>query len=186
VNVAPPPTQPRAPEFDIDVLAKHLPAKQRRELLAQRPPLAEEELPEPEDLSGFWLRAEGAVRSLHLSLDDLNKLGEAHMRQLAPVLLGARGWLHYQRTTFYNWNHFKGQVSNDFGLSEAQLNARFFGMYPKEGEASANFVLRVEQQRRQLDAHEDATLHCFKARLDPHMQHEVEVARKAKLAANGQ
>ena len=76
-------------------------------------------------------------------------------------------------------------VSGDFGLSSDQLNARFFGLYPKEGERSAQFVLRVEQQRRQINANEEATLHCFKVRLDWAMQQELEMARKAKLTVTG-
>jgi hypothetical protein len=58
-------------------------------------------------------------------------------------------------------------------------------MQPKSQESSANFILRVEQQRRQINGSEEATLHCFKVRLDVAMQSEVEAARKAKLAATG-
>ena len=86
---------------------------------------------------------------------------------------------------FYNWGHFKGVVSGDFGLSPEQLNARFFGLQPKLDKGSANFILRVEQQRRQINGSEEATLYCFKVRLDITMQREVETARNAKLAATG-
>jgi hypothetical protein len=58
-------------------------------------------------------------------------------------------------------------------------------MQPKSQESSANFILRVEQQRRQINGSEEATLHCFKVHLDVAMQSEVEAARKAKLAATG-
>ena len=86
---------PRAPTFDIHTLRTHLPARERKSLLAQITPLAAEALPEPDDLGGFWLQAEEAVKSLDPSLGDLSKLTNEHMRQLAPVLLGAKGWQHY-------------------------------------------------------------------------------------------
>jgi hypothetical protein len=58
-------------------------------------------------------------------------------------------------------------------------------MQPKSQESSANFILRVEQQSRQINGSEKAMLHCFKVRLDVAMQSKVEAARKAKLAATG-
>ena len=57
-------------------------------------------------------------------------------------------------------------VSKEFGLSESQLNARYFGLKPQAKESSASFVLRVEQERRSIAANEEATLHCFVTRLD--------------------
>jgi hypothetical protein len=82
--------------FSITTLATHLPARERKSLLTQlTQPLAATTLPEPDDLSGFWLEAEEAIRSLDETLADLNLLTDRHMRQLAPVLLGVRGWQHF-------------------------------------------------------------------------------------------
>lgn len=51
--------------FDIHTLATHLPARERKPLLAQFTPLAQDALPEPADLSAFWLEVEEAIRLLH-------------------------------------------------------------------------------------------------------------------------
>ncbi len=89
-----------------------------------------------------------------------------HMLQLGPVLLGAKGAQYYQRELFTGWADFKRQVDRDFGLSDDQLRERFFGMTHGAQESDASFILRVEQQRRSIGAPADATLHCFKAKLE--------------------
>ena len=88
-----------------------------------------------------------------------------HLRQLAPVVLGAKGWAHYADRHFGSWESFKDAVNLEFGLSKGQLSARFFALTPNPGEDSASFVIRVEQERRAVQVNEQATLHCFKTKL---------------------
>jgi hypothetical protein len=57
-------------------------------------------------------------------------------------------------------------VSKEFGLSESQLKARYFGLKPQAKESLASFMLRVEQERHSTMANEEETLHCFVSRLD--------------------
>ena len=57
-------------------------------------------------------------------------------------------------------------MGKEFGLSQSQLNAKYFGLTPQAKESSASFVLRVEQDRRSIAANEEATLHCFVPKLD--------------------
>jgi hypothetical protein len=76
-----------------------------------------EQLPAPCNLGAFWSQVEGAVRSLHNSLADLGLLGPDEMRQLVPVILGTKGWQHYQQEAFGGWVHFKRVVTKEFGLS---------------------------------------------------------------------
>jgi hypothetical protein len=128
-------------------------------------PLAQRELPEPADLGPFWLQVEEAVRSLHETLGDLGRLQTGHIRQLAPVILGAKGWQHFRGSRWHSWQGFKDSVSGEFGLSMEQLSARYYALTPRAGEGTAEFVIRVEQQRRTLEMDEVATLHCFLPRL---------------------
>lgn len=65
---------------DLSTLANHLPSKERKAILAQIKPLADDKFPEPSDLGAFWLQVEEAVRSIHPSLKDLNVLGIGHIR----------------------------------------------------------------------------------------------------------
>lgn len=102
------------------------------------------------------------------------------------MLLGPRGWQHYQHEHFTSWQHFRWVVGKEFGLSSSQLSARFFGLHPQGGESSPSFVLRVEQERRSIAANEEATLHCFKGRLDVAMQREMESVRRTKVTLQGQ
>jgi hypothetical protein len=59
-------------------------------------------------------------------------------------------------------------------------------LYVKPGESSASFVLRVEQERRSINAKEDATLHCFLGRLDEAMRGDLEAVRRTKVTLQGQ
>lgn len=93
---------------------------------------------------------EEAVRSLHPSMSDLSALGAAHLKQLAPVILGPRGWAHFQDNYWQTWAEFKNDVNAEFALSKSQLNARFYNMMPHRGEASAAYVIRVERERKAL------------------------------------
>jgi hypothetical protein len=81
-----------SPPCDIHSLATYLPSKERKAILAQIKPLASDRFPEPSDLGAFWLQVEEALRSIHPSLHSLYQLRAGHLRQLAPVILGARGW----------------------------------------------------------------------------------------------
>ncbi len=60
---------------------------------AQVVPLAEKELPEPQDLSAFWGGVERALLSLDPSFRDFKMLfREEHVANLGPYILGAKGW----------------------------------------------------------------------------------------------
>jgi hypothetical protein len=182
----PPPAPPmghynRPPtRFDVDQLATHLPAKQRKELLGIITPLAPTELPEPADLGPFWLTVEEGVLSLTPTLTALHYLNSNHLRQLTPVILGARGWQHFQGRTWGSWDQFKREVNADFGLSEAQLSARFYAMRPAANEDSYAFIIRVEANRRTVGANEEATLHCFLPKLCTATQEHLERVRSTK------
>lgn len=121
------------------------------------------------------------MRALDSSIQ-LDLLGQAHMRQIVPVILGARGFQHYQNEVFISWRQFRQVVSRDFGMSESQLRSRFFAMQREGGETGARFVLRVERERRNAQVPEESTLHCFLARLEPEVQRQIEEARTMKLA----
>jgi hypothetical protein len=60
----------KSAQFDLSVLEKHLPSRERKMLLSQVKALADTTLPEPDDLSPFWLAAEEALRGLHPDLDN--------------------------------------------------------------------------------------------------------------------
>lgn len=95
VAPAPAPPPPREPACDLTQLARHLGAKDRKALLALIRPLAATSLPEPADLGPFWREVEEAIRSLHPSLGDFGMYTSEHVRNLAPTILGARGWHHF-------------------------------------------------------------------------------------------
>ena len=60
---------------------------------------------------------EGAIQSLHPSLARLDLLGGAQVRQLAPVVLGPKGYQHYQHELWASWREFRDRISEDLGLS---------------------------------------------------------------------
>ena len=128
-------------------------------------PLATTELPELADLAPFWLTVEEAIRALSPSLNNLGSLRRGHIRQLAPVVLGAKGWQHYASESWATWAEFKLAINAEFGLSKEQLNARFYALRLGEEEDAASFVIRVEQERKALGASKEATVHSFVPRL---------------------
>ena len=76
-------------------------------------------------------------------------------------------------------------VSTGFGLSQSQLNARYFGLRPLAKESSESFILRVGLEQRSHGANEDATMHCFVPRLDHAIQTSLEHIRATKAALQG-
>lgn len=70
------------------------------------------------------------MRSLDPSLLDLGVLQADHIRRLAPIILGPRGWQHYETQHFYSWGDFKNAINKEFGLSPSQLNTRYYGLRP--------------------------------------------------------
>ena len=79
--------------FTIQQARTHVPAPIVKLFKAQITPLAEQELPDPQDLSAFWGGVERAIQSLDPSFKDFEVLfGEEHIAHLGPYILGARGW----------------------------------------------------------------------------------------------
>ena len=72
VSVAPSaPSLPHVPNPNLctlATLASHLPANCRKNLLASVTPLSGDELPQPKDLSAFWIGVEGGIQSIHPSI----------------------------------------------------------------------------------------------------------------------
>lgn len=173
----PPPPPPRAPKEEgcnIGSLATHLSARDRKAFLAQISPLAEKELPEPADLAPFWLQVEEALRSLHPSLEFVGAFTASHMRNIAPAILGARGWHHLKGVGIESWDRLKSVVEAEFGLSGAEMESRFYALQPGTGEDAHRFIIRVENARRGVQAADTATLHCFLPRLPLWLREEVE------------
>ena len=68
----------------------------RKALLAQITLLSSGNLPEPADLSAWWVTGEAAIELLDNSFDggalhDPNQFSAAHVKVFAPLVLGARG-----------------------------------------------------------------------------------------------
>ena len=60
---------------------------------AQVAPLAESELPEPQDLSAFWGGVEKALQLLDPKFKDFKTLfGKDHIANLGTYILWAKGW----------------------------------------------------------------------------------------------
>ena len=56
----------------------------------------EAELPEPQDLSSWWIRVETAIESLNTmfvgQLYNASSFGAAHVAMFGPAVLGVKGW----------------------------------------------------------------------------------------------
>lgn len=107
------------------------------------------------------------------------------MRNLAPTVLGARGWHHFAGQVFWGWSEFKEAVEKEFGLSTADLEARLFSMEMERDEEAYKFVLRVENARRGVNGGDAATLHCYIPRLPAWFGDEVEAVRRTKRTMRG-
>jgi hypothetical protein len=98
------------------------------------------------------------------------------------VILGARGWAHFEGEDWDDWRDFKRAVNKEFALSKSQLNARFYAMRPRPGDSPAAFVVRVERERKALRANSEATLHCFLPHLGAEMNGHLDNLRRTKAA----
>ena len=89
----PPPRQVSKAAFTIQQARTHVPALIVKLFKAQITPLAEQELPDPQDLSAFWGGVERAVQLLDPSFKDFEVMfREEHIANLGPYILGAKGW----------------------------------------------------------------------------------------------
>jgi hypothetical protein len=91
-------------------------------LRAALKPLAEEELPEAQDLGAFWSKVRRAIYSLDPSFNDFElKFTSQHIATFGPYLLGARGWQQMGGKQFANWERFVAEVEDIFGMTADQL-----------------------------------------------------------------
>ena len=74
----------------------------------------------PQDLTAFWVKSEGAIRSLDPSflyiMDPMAFTG-AHVRVFGLLLLGPLGWQQLNQNFIYSWDTFRMEVERVFGLS---------------------------------------------------------------------
>ena len=62
------------------------------------------------------------------------------------------------------------EVEVVFGLSGEQLEENFFALERRRDESSAQFVLRIEMERRKLGVDPQTTYHAFVKSLDQHIK----------------
>lgn len=125
-------------------------------------PLAEAELPEPQDLGAFWGGVDRALMSLDPTFKDYRALfKEEHIANLGPYVLGAKGWAQLGNRGYRTWAQFEKEVEEVFGVTKDQMEEQFFALAPKLQETSPEFVLRVEMERRRLGIDKSSTFHAF-------------------------
>ena len=78
-------------------ISRHFPAGVTKAFLAQFKPLADNDLPDPDDLSAWWIKVERALMSIDASftweaLHDPAQFGADEVAVLGPHIVGARGW----------------------------------------------------------------------------------------------
>ena len=67
-------------------------------------PLAEAELPEPQDLGAFWGGVDRAILSLDPSFKEYRSVfREDHIANLGPYVLGAKGWAQLGNKRYRTW-----------------------------------------------------------------------------------
>ncbi len=72
------------------------------------------------------------------------------MLHFGPHVLGFLGWQQVAAKPPKNWHALMTEVEVVFGISSEQLEERFFALEKRRDESSAQFVLRVEMERRML------------------------------------
>ena len=76
-------------------------------------------------------------------------------------------------------------ADKEFGLSSSQLERKFYGMRPFDGEATPKFVLRVEGERKLLGIDGMAAMYAFMPRFAPDFQARCETSRAASAVRGG-
>lgn len=115
--------------------------------------MAEDKLPEPQDLEPFWDKTLRALLSLDQSFTEHNlhrSCQEEAIKNLGPLIVGSLGWKQLRGKCLDRWHLFTKAVDEVFGLTRQQLEDQFFALEPHQGESSAAFVMRVEVARRNV------------------------------------
>lgn len=80
-------------------------------------------------------------------------------------MLGRAGWRAIVSANSgsepISWVELKRLTDAEFGLTKRQIKSRFKGMRPQQGEDSASFVLRVDQQRKLINFRQSECLDHF-------------------------
>ncbi len=114
----PPPPPVSKTAFTLGQAAVHVPAPIVKLFKAQITPLAEKELPAPQDLRPFWGSVERALLSLDPSFQGYEmKFREEHVANLGPYILGAKGWAQLGNKSYRTWTMFKREVEEIFGVT---------------------------------------------------------------------
>ena len=103
-------------------------------------------LPSRQDLRFWWKRVEAALVGMGLDCTP-HRLGDGHIQEVAPIILGDPAWSVLSGRRFGDWSDFKEMVNGRFGLTCRQCLAAFFDMKPAESESTAGFLRRVEDMR---------------------------------------
>lgn len=85
----------------------------------------------------------------------------AHLKHLAPVLLGDITWAIVEREGWNSWEALKALVKSRWGLTVGEAQECFFQLTPISTEIFADFVLRVEDECQHLGIPEGKTSRHF-------------------------
>ena len=98
--------------------ASGLNAKQVRDVQAIVKPISTTTLPSDKlDLKHFWEECEETLTQLGPSVHVVD-IEDAHIRKVAPYLVGRPIWRLYSNKTFADWYDFQEEINSRFGLSK--------------------------------------------------------------------
>lgn len=106
----------------LDSTKAYLPASAIKALKTQLEPLADEQLPAPQDLRAFWQKVATAIRSLDPTFANFeHEFTWEHVHNFGPHVLGFMGWQQVSAKPNRDWNGFVREVELVFGMSSEQL-----------------------------------------------------------------
>ena len=146
-------------------LEEGLPNRHAKELRAALTPLSSgSSLPSRQDLRFWWKKVEAALVGMGPDCAP-HRLGDGHIQEVAPIILGDPAWSVLSGRRFGDWSDFKEMVNGRFGLTRRQCLAAFFDMKPAESESTAGFLRRVEDMRARYYVDEEETRRHFVRKL---------------------
>jgi hypothetical protein len=128
-----------------------------------------------QDLTLFWQEVDSIIAGLNLDVD-IEDLCSPALHHLAPIIIGRKCWSMLPHLP-HRWSDMKKAVTDKFGLTQEQLEDRFYNLKKEDKESTASFVTRVEGHRCMHNFSTRALIHSFDKHFSPKFKKQVKVIK---------
>ena len=137
------------------------------------------------DLTPWWPRVKRAISGLGSEIEP-EKLEDAHMRHLAPLIVGPEAWTTYEhRRATWSWVEFVRFIDSTFSLSREACVDAVFEMRQEKAETWEVFALRIDGYRDRYGIDKASMVRHFKGLLSEADRRDLDGVVETMAIARG-